>query len=219
MHAAGKQQYAFLMGPTRPPKGCAHRQAGGNGIFGSCAPPSLGIYGAYPAPNPGFTFVRTKVNRKSASPLWAGPRLLSNRTPAKEHCAVTEFLFLPLVPRNRCGGIPTSPVGPRDDRHFWSRETKRWLYPFKRATAEAGRNTRQRSDTRRTCWFSGTALSQSDRDRLDKRRGAGVSPAVFPPTFGRPKVGPGSGGGAPADKPPGPGRVGPIKRSGGAQPP
>ena len=29
-----------------------------------------------------------------------------------------------------------------------------------------------------------------DRVRLDKQRGTGVSPAVFPPTFGRPKVGP-----------------------------
>ena len=28
------------------------------------------------------------------------------------------------------------------------------------------------------------------KDRLDKKRGSGVSPAVFPPTFGRPKVGP-----------------------------
>ena len=59
-------------------------------VGGGYAPPCLGIYGASPAPNPGFTFVRTKVNRKSASPLWAGPRLLSNRTPTKEHCAATE---------------------------------------------------------------------------------------------------------------------------------
>ena len=51
------------------------------------------LYGACPAPNPGFTFVRTKVNRKSASPLWAGPRLFPNRTPAKLHCAATEIPF------------------------------------------------------------------------------------------------------------------------------
>ena len=29
-----------------------------------------------------------------------------------------------------------------------------------------------------------------DSVRLDKQRGSGVSPVVFPPTFGRPKVGP-----------------------------
>ena len=36
-------------------------------------------------------------------------------------------------------------------------------------------------------WLPGI---KADTDWLDKRRGPGVSPAVFPPTFGRPKVGP-----------------------------
>ena len=36
-------------------------------------------------------------------------------------------------------------------------------------------------------WLPGIS---SDTHRLDKQRGSGVSPAVFPPTFGRPKVGP-----------------------------
>ena len=30
------------------------------------------------------------MNRKSASPLWAGPRLLSNRTSARARCAAIE---------------------------------------------------------------------------------------------------------------------------------
>ena len=97
----------------------------------------------------------------------------------------------PLAPRNRCGAYPTSPVGPRDDRHFLSDETKRWLYPFKpvgpyplappvadcnedraypsgHRPAEAGIDTRQRLETRRTLWFSGTTASKSDKVRLDK---------------------------------------------------
>ena len=36
-------------------------------------------------------------------------------------------------------------------------------------------------------WLPGIAI---DKNRLDKKWGPGVSPAVFPPTFGRPKVGP-----------------------------
>ena len=113
------------------------------------------LYGAYPAPTPGVHFlsferpaggdedrglraVRTKVNRKSASPLWAGPRPLPNRTPAMEHCAATECLFCLRLPRNRYGGSPTSPDGPRDDRHFSSSRTNRCIYPFKRASAEVG---------------------------------------------------------------------------------
>ena len=64
---------------------------GGRERSGACpAPGPVLAIGASPAPNPGFTFVRTKVNRKSASPLWAGPRLLPNRTSAKEHCTATE---------------------------------------------------------------------------------------------------------------------------------
>ena len=52
------------------------------------------LYGAYPAPNPGFTFVRTKVNRKSASPLWAGPRLFPNWTlPSFDTQLPLKFLF------------------------------------------------------------------------------------------------------------------------------
>ena len=111
--------------------------------------------------------------------------------------------LLPLAPRNRSGGLPTSLVSPRVDRHFMSSETNRWFYPFNRATAEAGIDTRQRLETRRARLFSGNAPSKSDRIRLDKKRGSGVSPAVFPPTFGRPKVGPGRGGGAPTGKHPG----------------
>ena len=109
--------------------------------------------------------------------------------------------LLPLAPRNRYSDYPTSPVGPRDDRHFVPSKTNRWLYPFKpigpyplappvadcnedRAAAEVGRDTRQRSDPQRILLFNGNALSKPNKDRL-KKRGSGVSPAVFPPTFGR----------------------------------
>ena len=76
--------------------------------------------------------------------------------------------FLPLAPRNRCGDHLTSPVGPRDDRHFLSSETNRFICPFHRATAEAGIDTRLKLETRRTRLFSGTARSKSDTVRLDK---------------------------------------------------
>ena len=99
--------------------------------------------------------------------------------------------LFPPAPRNRCGGSPISPVGPRDDRPFLSSETNRWFYPFKpvgpyplappvadcnedraypsgHRPAEVGIDTRQRSDTRRIRSFSDTALSNPDSDRLDK---------------------------------------------------
>ena len=105
--------------------------------------------------------------------------------------------LLPPARRNRPGGPPTSlglcPDGysPRADRHFWSSKTERYIYPFKpvgpyplappvadcnedraypsgHRPAEAGRDTRHRSDARRTCSFSGTAPSKPNEDRLDK---------------------------------------------------
>ena len=62
------------------------------------------------------------------------------------------------------------------------------IYPFKRATAEAGRAARRRSDAKTLIQWQGSI--KSDTGQLGKQRGSGVSPAVFPPTFGRPKVGP-----------------------------
>ena len=39
--------------------------------------------------------------------------------------AATEIPLCLRLPRNRCGGLRTSPDGPRADRHFWSREISR----------------------------------------------------------------------------------------------
>ena len=82
-------------GPARLAEGlrCAHRRAGGNAP-GPARPRARYLLLGPPRPQtPGFTFVRTKVNRKSTSPLWAGPRPFPNRTPAKERCAATEIPF------------------------------------------------------------------------------------------------------------------------------
>ena len=98
--------------------------------------------------------------------------------------------LLPLVPRNRCGGLRTPPVGPRADRHFWSGETNRFICLFNRAypsghrPAEVGLETRLRSDPRRICLFSGTVRSKPDRDRLDKRGGLGSPQRFFRPLLG-----------------------------------
>ena len=69
---------------------CASRRAGGDDSGPARPGPGYLSAGLTQPRAPGFTFVRTKVNRKSASPLWAGPRLLPNRTPAKKPCAATE---------------------------------------------------------------------------------------------------------------------------------
>ena len=149
---------------------------------------------------PGFTFVRTKVNRKSASPLRAGPPLLPNRTQVRRYPVATE---IPLDPRNRCGELRTSPVGPRDEGYFCfsfenlsaspnpgssSRKT-RWRYPFNRATAEAGRETRRRSDPRRTRWFCGNRVSNFIGTDWTKGGGPGSPRRFFPPFLGGQKWG------------------------------
>ena len=82
------REHSFLSaGAPRPEPGA---------IRGGYAPPHPGclLMGAMRPQAPQFTFGRPKVNRKSASPLRAGPPLLSNRTPARESCAATEIPFL-----------------------------------------------------------------------------------------------------------------------------
>ena len=152
-------------------------------------------YGASPAPtpgfslpgltqprSPGFTFVRTKVNRKSASPLRAGPPLLPNRS------CIRGDAGQPLNFHRASGSLVIGAVGIRPcltalglrvvsyfvdgDRSVSHRRRQfvaenRCIYPFKpvgpypltppvadsnedRASAEAGRETRYRSDARRT---------------------------------------------------------------------
>ena len=61
------------------PRGLDSPAAGRERSQGASPAPNLSLPGLTQPRTPGFTFVRTKVNRKSASPLWAGPRLFSNR--------------------------------------------------------------------------------------------------------------------------------------------
>lgn len=69
-------------------------------------------------------------------------------------------------------------------------QKKRFAYPFKRANGRSpARNPVQiRSPKDRAIQWQGNI--KFDPDRLDKQRGPGVSPAVFSPIFGRPKMGP-----------------------------
>ena len=94
----------------------------------------------------------------------------------------------PLAPRDRCGVCLASPDGPRADRRFLSYKN-RSIYPVKWASAEAGQETRRRSEAKE----SGSVAEQYqiwERPIGQKRGGSGVSPAPFSPIFGRPKMGP-----------------------------
>ena len=72
-----------------------------------------------PPPHPGFTFGRPKVNRKSASPLRAGLPPFAQSVPIRFDAQLPLKFCRPLAPRNRCGGYPTSPDGPRDEGCFF----------------------------------------------------------------------------------------------------
>ena len=82
----------------------------------------------------------------------------------------------------------TSPDGPRAEVHF-VRWKNRFIYPFKRATAEAGREARRRSDANGQN-FSGKAVSNLGASDWAK---AGVQPEggwrFFPPFLGGQKWG------------------------------
>ena len=158
--------------------------AGRAGTLWGLPGPGPGLFGGYAPPDPRVLFPRRKSTQKGASPFWAGPRPLPNWTPVMEHCAATECLFYLRLPRNRRGSMPTSPVGPRDDRYFLSCKANRFIYLFKRATAEVGLETRLRSDPRRIHLFSGNAPSKHDKVRLDKRRGLGSPQRFFRPLLG-----------------------------------
>ena len=69
-----------------------------------------------------------------------------------------------------------------------SRKT-RWRYPFNRATAEAGRETRRRSDPRRTRWFCGNRVSNFIGTDWTKGGGPGSPRRFFPPFLGGQKWG------------------------------
>ena len=89
-------------------------------------------------------------------------------------------------PLNRSAGSRTSPDGPRDEGCFlfcWGRlgtfhrrrqivAEKRFIYPFNRATAEAGQEARCRSDAKGH-WFSGCPVLKPDTGRLDN---SGIQP-------------------------------------------
>ena len=73
------------------------------------------------------------------------------------------------------------PDGPRDDRLFVSREMNRWFYPFNRASAEAGRAARRRSDANGQN-FSGRAVSNPIATDWAKKGVWGL-PSALLPTF------------------------------------
>ena len=165
------------------PRETASPVAGRVGTILGLPGPAPGFMGAMRPHTPQFTFVRTKVNRKSASPLRAGPPLLSNRTPAKEHCAATETLFrLRLVVIGLVGHRLRLPALVLIGLSCQAQQIDGSVL-FKRATAEVGQAARHRSDPRRICWFSGTARSKSHRNRLDKgfqNLGFGALLVTFP---------------------------------------
>ena len=150
---------------------------------------------------PGFTFVRTKVNRKSASPLRAGPPAFAQsdaskgdtRLPLKYRWilvigAASYVLRLSaLVMRGISVFLSKIYLLPQNPGSS-SRKT-RWRYPFNRATAEAGRETRRRSDPRRTRWFCGNRVSNFIGTDWTKGGGPGSPRRFFPPFLGGQKWG------------------------------
>ena len=161
-----------------------------------------------PSPGPRFasggpTFGRPKVGGKTAGetpdPLFCPIGRLQGGCPV-----ATEFPQGLRPPRNRCGALRTSPDGPRDDGCFFVCNDG-YIYPFKRATAEAGRATRRRSDAKGQR-FSGCPVSNPIQTDWAK---AGVQPsggparrglACFWVLFARAKSTPGPGRGGPGAK-------------------
>ena len=96
-----------------------------------------------------------------------------------------------------------------------STHKKRFIYPFKRATAEVGKETRRRSDAKRH-WFSGYAAANLILTDWTNKGGLG-SPQRLLVTFGRPKVTAGYGGAQPPLKSTGVLGRSPHKKRGASQ--
>ena len=111
-----------------------------------CAPDPGSPRRGLPGPEPRVTFCTHKKSPKKrrGDP---GPPFLSNRSLRDCYRAATEIPLCLRLPRNRCGRYPTSAVAPRADRCFYLQKT-RFACLFNRASAEAGRETRRRSDAK-----------------------------------------------------------------------
>ena len=117
-----------------------------------------------------------KWGKKPPAPFGLDPRFCPIGRKQVCRCAATEFLRGLRPPRNRCGECPTSPDGPRAEVHF-VRWKNRFIYPFKRATAEAGRAARRRSDAKTPIQWQGSI--KSDTGQLGKQRGPGSPWRLF----------------------------------------
>ena len=154
----------------------------------------------------GPIFGRPKMGEKGASLLWAGPPLffltglgLTCRSVATEHLpglwplvtggAVILLRLTALVLKD----FTVFSDGTREVFHRsrqFSRKETRFAYPFKRATAEASTSTPVQVSSPEDFFIQWQRTGLVWERPIGQGRGSGVSPVVFPPTFGRPKVGP-----------------------------
>ena len=172
----------------------AHRRAGGGERFflpNSCH--SIWRLSGVSPPDPDLLFPRRKSRQKGArrekpfrwgfspvtpssattqrgqSPLWNPPSIDG-----------TYPKFLWMLPRVRL-------------KNHVSTSTNRNIYLFKRAAAEASLTTKPQIRCQNEIQWQGTL--PTDKDRLGKKSGTGVSPAAFWSLFRRGKSDPGCGAG------------------------
>ena len=143
----------------------------GGGIIGPTRPQALGdcqgpirphtpvlVNGAYPALYPGMPpaapFLAAQKWGKKPPGRPRSPSFCPIGPYQKRYLVATEFL---IVPRNRSGGYPTSPDGPRADRHFLSRRTSDESTPSKGRQPKPDKQTA--ADQIQKNWLSGRAAS------------------------------------------------------------
>ena len=141
-----------------------------------CAEPLRILKSGLPRPRtPGYFFLAGKVPKRAPGRPWTPSFCLIGHYQGR--CPVaTEMPLCLRFPRNWCGGYLTLPDGPRANRCFLVC-SNRYIYPFKpvgpylltppaadsnedRASAEARRENRRRSDAKRSR-FSGCAVAAS----------------------------------------------------------
>ena len=167
-------------------------------------PPSPGLWPIHLAhPRAGHFSLAGKVPKRA--PGSPGPPFLSNRTTSD--FAGTQPLDQKILRASDLRRVsrPASavallkgemhlffrivPPAPMGNRQTSVREQEIAFSPRAVRQSTAGRRTghEEAGGLMEIPWLPGIF---SDTHRLGKKRGSGVSPAVFPPTFGRPKVGP-----------------------------
>ena len=153
-----------------------------------CVEPLRILKSGLPRPRtPGYFFLAGKVPKRAPGRPWTPSFCLIGHYQGR--CPVaTEMPLCLRFPRNWCGGYLTLPDGPRANRCFLVC-SNRYIYPFKpvgpylltppaaesnedRATAEAGREARRRSDDKER-YFSGNRVSNPGASDWAK---AGVQP-------------------------------------------